>query len=58
MSERKCQACGKTEREVELIDTAMFPIWSDQDECIAEFSGWNTPAEPPKPATAPNTDAA
>lgn len=39
--ERECAACGRV--GIPLIETALFYICEDEQECIAEFSGWNAP---------------
>ena len=41
--EEICTACGRT--NVSFIKTLFFYICEDEQECIAEFSGWNRPIE-------------
>jgi hypothetical protein len=41
-----CEACKKTRPMKELLETPLgYFICQDSSECIAEFSGWNEPAE-------------
>lgn len=37
----KCMACGRS--DVPMIETPLYFVCEDQEECIAEFSGWNKP---------------
>lgn len=43
MITERCGACGKERDIAELIETPLYFVCQDQDECIAEFSGWKEP---------------
>ena len=43
----QCEACHRIVEMDRLLETPLgYFICEDQDECIAEFSGWNSPALP------------
>lgn len=39
--EKQCGACGRI--GAPMIETALYYICEDAQECIAAFSGWNEP---------------
>ena len=42
----RCDACGKEITYETVFESGLLCVCLDQEECIAEFSGWNIPHEP------------